>query len=308
MKNKKNLIIILLLGIFWSSFAALTKIISEISPFFITFSRMFIGVLSILLVLPFLKLKLNWKIIKQKYFALSFVGLLNCLIPYCLFALAAKKLDSSVLAILDGTIPLFEILITALFLKIKLKSNAIVGLVLGLLGTVFIAFHSLSMNHINLEIMVTIFMVLTATFSYAIGAIFINYFCQEIKPIEITIGSMLLTLPFLMPSCFFFDWSSATVLQINSLLALGVICTGFANLLYFKLITEEGSRIGSSTVLLIPVFGTIIGYFALNESIDYFKILGGILILFSMQFILDIPVFSVIRRRFTKLIQSCKII
>jgi len=299
MKNKKNLIIILSLGIFWSSFAALTKVISEMSPFFITFSRMFIGVLSILLVLPFLKLKLNWKIIKQKYFVLFVVGLLNCLIPYCLFALAAKKLDSSILAILDGTIPLFEILITSLFLKIKIKSNAIAGLFLGLLGTVFIAFDSFSMNQVDLERAVAIFMVLTATFSYAIGAIFISYFCKEIKPIEVTLGSMALTLPVLMPSCLFFDWSSITVLKINSLLALGVICTGFANLLYFKLITEEGARIGSSTVLLIPVFGVIIGYFILNENIDYFKIFGGIMIFFSMKFILEIPVFGVIRRRLT---------
>lgn len=301
MKNKKNLIIILSLGICWSSFAALTKIISEMSPFFITFSRMLIGVLSILLVLPFLKSKLNWQIIKRKYFVLFVVGLLNCLIPYCLFALAAKKLDSSVLAILDGTIPLFEILITALFLKIKIRSSAIVGLILGLLGTVFIAFDSLVINQINLERIVAIFMVLTATFSYAIGAIFINYFCKEIKPIEITLGSMVLTLPVLIPSCLFFDWSSITVLKVNSLLALGVICTGFANLLYFKLITEEGARIGSSTVLLIPVFGVIISYFILNENIDYFKIFGGIMILFSMKFILEIPVFGIIRRRLTKL-------
>ena len=135
------------------------------------------------------------------------VGLLNCLIPYCLFALAAKKLDSSILAILDGTIPLFEILITSLFLKIKIKSNAIAGLFLGLLGTVFIAFDSLSMNQVDLERAVAIFMVLTATFSYAIGAIFISYFCKEIKPIEVTLGSMALTLPVLMPSCLFFDWS-----------------------------------------------------------------------------------------------------
>jgi hypothetical protein len=106
------------------------------------------------------------------------------------------------------------------------------------------------------------------------------------EPLVIATGSVLFATLIMSPSLFFADFSLIDMKVASSLLGLGLLCMGFAYIFYFKLLTEEGARTAVSTVLLIPVFDTILGAIFLGETITISRIIGCVMILVSMKFIL----------------------
>ncbi len=290
--KKSSLLILIILGICWSSFAAFTKIASEINPLLIVFWRVLIGAFALYIIFAIIKQQqINWLLIKNSSSRIFIVGLINMLIPYILFAIAAKKLDSIELSVIDGTIPFFEVLTAMIIFKKKPQKEVLFGIFLAFIGIILIACNQSSVVDIGIFDFWHLFFIillLFATFSYAVGAIYINRYCSDIDSFTLSFGSSILILPILLPILFFVDFAMINKQQWLAIFGLGIICTGLANFFYFKLITEEGSRFATTSVLLIPIFGTLIGYFFLDESLDVFKIIGSILILLSIKFILQI--------------------
>ncbi len=123
MNKGSNLVILIFLGIAWSFFAIFTKIPAEVlSPFFVAFARLFLGGAFLLLVCA-IKGKNIFVAKNFKYYAV--IGFFNSALPFCLFALSASHLDSGIVAILDGTVPMFEVLISLFFLKNHVDKNSI---------------------------------------------------------------------------------------------------------------------------------------------------------------------------------------
>jgi drug/metabolite transporter (DMT)-like permease len=286
MNKNSNLTILIILGIIWSTFAILTKIPSEVlSPYFIAFSRLFIGAL-ILLPVALLKKKRVFVIKNFKFYTI--VGITNSALPFILFAYAAKPLDSGIVAILDGTVPMFEVLISVFILGRAVDKNAIWGVIFGIIGVIVTSFG----DGLNIENASkhsdSIFLTLTATCSYAVASLYINAKCKHIDAMTLATGSVMCAGILLVPSLFFADFSLITPKIGLSLLGLGTLCTGIAYIFYFKLTAEESPRTAVSVVLLIPVFGTILGTVFLGEVLSLNKIIGCMTILVSMKFILNL--------------------
>jgi len=287
MNKTSNIFILLLLGLAWSSFALFTKIASaSASPIFIVFFRLFVGGLLLYLVCFFQKKAV---FVKENLRNYILIGLFNSAIPFTLFAFAAKHLDSGILTILEGTIPMFEVLITILILDKEVSRNAVFGVILGAVGVIIT---SINLNH-NLEIdtiyILSIISILCATTCFASSSIFIKNKSQNTDAIVNAAGSVLCASFFLSPVLFFTDFAIfSDTKTVSSLLALGLICTGIAYLFYFKLISEEGSRFAVTYSLLIPIFGVILGTIFMEESLSANKIFGCILIIISIKFILNL--------------------
>lgn len=286
MNKRSNLFILIFLGFIWSTFAIFTKIPAEVlPPFFVAFSRLFIGGI-FLFAVAFLQKK---EVLKLKNFRhYSIVGLFNSALPFILFAIAAKPLDSAVLAILDGTVPMFEIIISIFILKRSAEKGAIIGVIFGIIGIVFTSFgDGISLANLR-ENILFIIMILFATASYAIASLYINAKCKHIKSMDLACGSVFCAGLLLFPSVFFTDFSLIDAKIGFSLLGLGLLCTGIAYVFYFKLTAEESPRFAVSVVLLIPVFGTLIGVLFMDEHLSTNKIIGCLMILASMKFILNL--------------------
>jgi len=286
MNKNSNLFILISLGILWSTFAVFTKVSAELlSPYFVAFSRLALGGV-LLYTVCFLQSR---KVFIAKNFKnYAIVGFFNSALPFTLFAMSSRNLDSGIIAILDGTVPMFEVLISVFFLKHHVDKNSKWGVIFGVIGVVITSLGSGVGLYISSSQLVSIIMILVATCSYAGASLYVNSKCKNIAPMTMATGSVLFAAAFLSPSLFFTHLSLIDAKTLSSLLGLGLLCTGFAYIFYFKLMTEESPRTAVSVVLLIPVFGTIFGAVFLHEAITLTKIIGCITILVSMKFILNL--------------------
>jgi drug/metabolite transporter (DMT)-like permease len=64
-----------------------------------------------------------------------------------------------------------------------------------------------------------------------------------------------------------------------AVLALGVICSGVAYLLYFRLVQDEGATPALTVTFLIPVFGVLWGHVFLNEALGWHTFIGAAVVI-----------------------------
>ncbi len=286
MKNKANLITLFVLGFVWSSFALFTKICAEtLSPVFIAFGRLLIAAIMLYLLCLIQKKSV---FLKENYKFYAVIGFFNSSFPFVLFAYSARNLDSGIVSILDGTVSIFEMLISIYFLKKAATKGEVFGVLIGLAGVVMTYFSDGFTNRVDLGHLWAILLILFATCSFAIASIYIDLNCKEVDSLTLATGSVIFSLPMFLPFLPFIDIGELTARSGISLLGLGVISTGLAYILYFKLLVEESPRFAVSVSLIIPIFGILHGALFLGEEITLMKVAGCLAILLSIKFILKI--------------------
>lgn len=269
----------LLLGLIWGASFMLIK---WSAPEFGVFALVEIRAIGAsLLLIPFVFLKGQQQDLLLYWSPLLLVGLLNTAIPFCLYNYALLSIDVGLAAILNGTAPMFGVLVAYLFLRETIGWWGLLGVLIGFFGVVLISIEqSTSMNAGVLSVVA----ILCATLCYGLAAVYMKSKLSHIKPFVLAGGSQLLTTFILLPFTIInFPETLPSAKAISSALVLAFICTGFAYVLYFDLIARIGASKALTVGYLIPVFGVMWGIAILNESLSLYELAGGALVLVGVM-------------------------
>lgn len=221
-----------------------------------------------------MKKPLGWRAHWKHYFIL---GLFNSAIPFVLFAYAARTLPASVLSVLNATAPMWGALIGAVWQRQMVSGRVLAGLVLGTCGVALLVGldHATARAGAGLAIGAA----LLASFNYGIASTYAKT-AQAVEPFANAHGSMwaaaLLTLPLvpLMPAP-----GTPTIGIMAAAFALGVLCSGIAYLIYYKLIRDVGATSALTVTFLSPLFGILWGVLFLGETVGWHTLGGSAIVI-----------------------------
>ena len=206
------------------------------------------------------------------------LGLFNSALPFLLFAYAAQTISASLLSILNATAPIWAAAIGAVWLRTRLCAKVLWGMMLGVIGvSLLVGIETLALSE---GAVLAVFAGLGAALSYGVAT---NYTktARSFEPFDNAHGSMwaasLLLLPFAL---------HATPIQniaplhiIVCVIALGILCSGVAYLLYFRLVVDIGAAPALTVTFLTPVFGILWGVLFLDEHVSWHTLAGSLMIL-----------------------------
>ena len=279
--NTKDLSLLLLLSIIWGSAFFNIKIATySYEPFTLALVRVIFASIPLFLLCKFKKIKIeafdkNWN-----WYAL--IGLCNIAIPFVLIAIGTAKINSYLAAILMSTTPLSGSILAHFFLKDeKLSYLKSLGILIGFSGIVLLFFDKVIINSENyIYVLITI---LGSTF-YCIGGL-LTLRLKNKKNVNVTTSTTLWSVIFLLPMSLLFEapWNSNPTFESTmSLLYLGVVATGLAWLIRFRILTTNGLVFQTQVAYLIPIFGIFFGYVIMDEIITWRVIVSLVIILLGI--------------------------
>ena len=276
--ENKYWILITILGAVWGSAFMFIKIATpELGAIALVNIRLAVAGL---IFIPFLLQQKYLKHFRSNLKNILVLSVINTALPFSLFAYASLESSSNMLSILNGTTAIMAVVISTIWLKIKLNFFQIMGVFIGLFGIVVLA----NPDNVYISMKATIFC-LSAAFCYALSANYIQKFAYKTNTIVLIGWSLVIASVLLLPITFFnlpAQFPSNNV--IYSILWLGVISTGVAFLCYVRLIEKVVSVKTATVAYFIPVFGVIWGYVFLGETITSQILIGMILILIGIVF------------------------
>lgn len=217
-----------------------------------------------------LDLKRNWK-----HFLI--LGFFNSALPFLLFAYAASTLTASVLSVLNATAPMFGAIIAAIWTRQPIAIKTVAGLLLGTCGVaVLVGFDAVATKP---GAALAIAAGLTGALSYSVASTY-SKAARQVEPFANAHGSMWGATLVVIPALFFFPAKGAATPGIlAAALALGVMCTGVAYIIYFKLVEEVGATSALTVTFLNPLFGILWGALFLGEVVGWYTLVGAAIVL-----------------------------
>ena len=267
--------LLLILSAIWGgSFYFFAILIKELPVFTIVFFRVFLATLALWLVVFAMQLTppkgwVQWK----NYFVM---GMINNVIPFSLIVWGETRVAPGLAAVLNATTPFFTVLIAHAFTSNeRLSWNRLAGALTGLCGVAaLVGFDSI--KSLGGDLLMQLAIVLASVF-YGFSAVWARRF-SNMPPIvnaaSQTAASSLMLLPLML--VFDHPWSlpMPSNLALFSQLALALLCTAVAYILFFTILKRAGSTNISLVTFLVPISAIILGAMLFNEQITLNHILG----------------------------------
>ena len=206
---------------------------------------------------------------------LALVGAINSAVPFVLFAWAAQRAPAGIGAICNAMAVLFTALVAVAFFGEKISARRGVGLLAGFAGVVVLASSKTAGADVGAAVAAGTF----ASFLYGIGANMVRKYLTGVTPAAVAAATLscaaLLTLPFALA-----DWPTGPISPTawTSAALLGVMCTGIAFVMYYRLIARIGAARSVTVTYLVPLFGVLWAWSLLGEPLTLAMGIAGVLI------------------------------
>ncbi len=270
----------IVLGVIWgSSFLWIKIALEEVGPFLLVALRLLWGLIGLAVVVALRRPALPRD--RSTWLKIALIGLTNTAAPFVLISWGEKFIDSGVASILNGSVPLFTLIIAHLFLQDeRMTLNRVIGLVGGFIGIVILMGRDMGDVDFRASLLGQLAVVAAAVL-YAGSSVFTRRQLSGVAPMFQSIGSVLvadillwLTTPFVEAPITL----PHLPLTWIALIWLGVMGTCVAYLLFFYLIQSVGATRTTLVTYVIPVFGVLLGVIVLNEQLDWHLALGTALV------------------------------
>ncbi len=272
---------LLLLALIWgSSFILIKRGLVGLTPYQLGAFRIFFAGL-FLLIIGFNSLK---SIPKQKWKYIALTAFFGTFIPAFLFSIAETRLDSSISAILNSLTPLNTLILGVLSFGLIFKRSQIYGVIIGFIGSILLVFNG-AIHHPEQNYYFSIFVII-ASICYALNVNLIKKYLSDLSPLSITTGNFaVMIIPAFL--ILFFSGIDETIAiektqhSIFFILLLGILGTGIANIIFFKLIQISSPVFATSVTYLIPIVAFFWGLLD-NEMLTPIQFLGAFIILIGV--------------------------
>jgi drug/metabolite transporter (DMT)-like permease len=222
--------------------------------------------------------------LRRDWRAYFVVGGFGVAAPFGLYAFAAMHAPGGLLAVVNATAPIFGLVWGAAFREERVTLPRALGLALVLAGVVLIAQPG-SGEYPLLGWAVAA--ALGACCFYGLVGVLIKRFARQVSPRAMAAGNQLAAAVLLVPLLPLAPPLAApSALVIANVLALALLASGVAFVLYFRLIADVGAARALTVTYLIPVFGVVWSVLFLGETVSAPMLLGGVLVLLGTVFVL----------------------
>jgi drug/metabolite transporter (DMT)-like permease len=281
--SRLDWLIFLALGFFWGSSYLFIKIGVDhgLQPFTLIMFRLLIGFVLLASVVTIAREPVPRE--PRVYGHLFVMGVVNIAIPFGLITFAEQipSIDSSLASVINSAVPLFVIVIAALFLKGETVTvNRLVGLVVGFVGVAILV--GLDVTDLGSANAVGELALIGATVSYAIGNVYAKAHVHGLRPMipalfQVFFGLLVTgTLAFATEQPLAVAWQPEAIFAV---VWLGLLGSGVAYLSYFRILQHWGATRTSMVAYLLPVYGIALGALVLAEPIAPSTLLGAILVI-----------------------------
>jgi len=255
-----------ILALIWSSAFFNIKIATySYGPVTIALLRIFFGAIPVIALCLYKKIKIE--AFSKDWYWFAAIGLINLVIPFFLIAYGVQKVQSNLAAILMASTPLSATVLAHLFTENeKINFTKILGVLVGFSGIVFLFSDNILINESNF---ISALLILIGSTFYVIGGLLTIKISNK-KNENVTASILIWATIFLIPITAFTEqpWNLNPSLESTiSVIYLGIFATGFAWLLRFRILKNNGLVFQAQVAYLIPIFGIVLGYIFLKELI-----------------------------------------
>ena len=273
-----------LLALIWASAFFNIKIATySFGPVTIALLRVFFGAIPVLILCFYKKIKIE--AFSKDWYWFAIIGFINLVVPFFLISYGVKSVQSNLAAILMSTTPLSSTILGHYYTKNeKFNFTKTIGILIGFAGIVYLFSDNLLINESNF---ISAILILVGSTCYVIGGV-LTLKIKEKKNENVTGSILIWAVIILIPLSFFIEkpWTYNPSIQSTiSVIYLGLVSTGIAWLLRFKILVDNGLIFQSQVSYLIPIFGTILSYIFLKELITVKVLISLIAVVIGIYFV-----------------------
>jgi len=277
-------LLLILLALIWASAFFNIKIATySFGPITIAFLRVFFGAIPVLLLCYYKKIKIE--AFSKDWYWFAMIGFINLVAPFFLIAYGVQSVQSNLAAILMSTTPLSSTVLGHFYTKNE-KFNLIktMGILIGFSGILYLFSDNILINENNFF---SAILILLGSTCYVIGGVLtlkISKKKNENVTGSILVWAVLILIPIV--SIIEQPWNVSPRLDSSiSVIYLGLVSTGIAWLLRFRILVNNGLIFQSQVSYLIPIFGTILSYIFLKELITFKVLISLIAVSVGIYFV-----------------------
>ena len=273
-----------ILALIWSSAFFNIKIATySYGPVTIALLRIFFGAIPVVALCLYKKIKIE--AFSKDWLWFASIGLINLVIPFFLIAYGVQKVQSNLAAILMASTPLSATVLAHIFTKNeKINFNKVLGVLIGFSGIVFLFSDDILINKNNFS---SALLILIGSTFYVIGGLLTIKISNK-KNENVTASILIWATIFLIPMTVYIEqpWNlNPSIESTISVIYLGIFATGFAWLLRFRILKNNGLVFQAQVAYLIPIFGIILGYIFLKELITFKVLIALIAVIIGFYFV-----------------------